>query len=75
LKYRVIVQSSLSQKGNKPDRFLEVGDTVDDLTPAQVKGLKANNAIEPASKRARTDDGQFVADDPTTAADEAWEDD
>lgn len=73
MKYRVTIQSSISEKGDKPDRLLEVGDTVSDLTPAQVKGLKANSAIEPASTRARTDGGHFVADDPTTEADEAWE--
>jgi len=49
VKYRVIVQSALSQKGGKPDRILEVGDVVADLTPAEIKGLKANGAIEPAS--------------------------
>jgi len=49
VKYRVTVQSALSQKGGKPDRILEAGDVVADLTPAEIKGLKANGALEPAT--------------------------
>jgi len=51
MKYRVTIQSALTQKAGKPDRVLEAGDEVSDLTPAEIKGLKANGAIVPASQK------------------------
>lgn len=74
MKYRILIDSEIVGKDGKTERELPAGTLVADLTPAQIKGLKANDAIEAAGKRARDEDGHFVGDDPETpTVDEAWE--
>jgi hypothetical protein len=50
MKYRVVINSEFVDKDGKTVRTLKAGSTVEDLTPAQVKGLLANSAIEPAKR-------------------------
>jgi len=74
MKYQILIDSEIVGKDGKTERELPAGTVVADLTPAQVKGLKANGALGPAGKRARDEDGHFVGDDPETpTVDEAWE--
>ena len=74
MKYRIVIDSEIVSKDGKTERQLPAGTIVADLTPAQIKGLKANGALEAAGKRARDQDGHFVGDDlETPTVDEAWE--
>ena len=74
MKYRNLIDSEIVGKDGKTERELPAGTLVADLTPAQIKGLKANDAIEAAGKRARDEDGHIVGDAPEPpTVDEAWE--
>ena len=45
-KYKILVDSEIVDKNQKAIKKLKAGETVSDLTPAQIKGLTANEAIE-----------------------------
>ncbi len=46
MRYRITADSEIVGKDGETLRTLKAGEVVGDLTPAQIKGLKANDAIE-----------------------------
>lgn len=44
-KYKILIDSEVVDKKGKTVKKLVAGSTHDDLTPEQIKGLKANEAI------------------------------
>ena len=50
-KYKILVDSEIVDKNQKAIKKLKAGETVSDLTAAQVKGLIANEAIEPVGTK------------------------
>ena len=45
-KYKILVDSEIVDKNQKAIKKLKAGEIISDLTPAQIKGLTANEAIE-----------------------------
>ena len=74
MKVKILVGSDFSL--DKKDKRVEAGEVLD-LPDKIAKALIKNNAAikfdsKIEKKRARDEDGKFLADDPNTPQDEAW---
>jgi len=74
MKIKILVGSDFSL--DKKDKRVEAGEVLD-LPDKIAKALIKNNAAikfdsKMEKKRARDEDGKFLADDPNTPQDEAW---
>ena len=75
MKVEILVGSNFPL--DKKDKRVEAGEVLD-LPEKIAKSLIKNNAAvkfdsKMKKKRARDDDGKFIADDPSTPKNEAWE--
>ena len=74
MKVKILIGSDFSL--DKKDKRVEAGEVLD-LPDKIAKALIKNNAAikfdsKIEKKRARDEDGKFLADDPNTPQDEAW---
>jgi len=74
MKVKILVGSDFTL--DKKDKRVEAGEVLD-LPDKIAKALIKNNAAikfdsKIEKKRARDEDGKFLADDPNTPQDEAW---
>ena len=75
MKVKILVGSNFPL--DKKDKRVEAGEVID-LPDKIAKSLIKNNAAvkfdsKMKKKRARDDDGKFIADNPSTPENEAWE--
>ena len=75
MKVEILVGSNFPL--DKKDKRVEAGEVID-LPDKIAKSLIKNNAAvkfdsKMKKKRARDDDGKFIADNPSTPENEAWE--